>query len=70
MAYFHYNIGLAYKEKGDLDTAETCLKKTLEVDPHFIDVHKVLEELYRAKGMLGDADREAEIYKSKSSPHH
>ncbi len=70
MANFHYNIGLAYKEKGDLDNAEASLKKTLEIDPVFIDVHKVLEEVYRSKGMLGDADREAEIYKSKSSPHH
>ena len=45
-------------------------KKTLEIDPEFVDVHKVLEEVYRSKGMLGDADREAELYKSKSSPHH
>ncbi|NUO06736.1 MAG: hypothetical protein HUU08_12285, partial [Candidatus Brocadia sp.] len=46
------------------------LKKALEVNPDMVDVHKVLEELYRSKGMLGDADREAELYKSRSSPHH
>ena len=67
---FHYAIGLAYKDKGDLDNAEAALKKTLEVDPDFTDAHKVLEEIYRSKGMFGDADREAELYKSKSSPHH
>lgn len=70
MANLHYTIGLVYKEKGDFDKAEASLKKTLEVEPNFVEVHKVLEELYRSKGMLGDADREAELYKSQSSPHH
>ncbi|MDE1888631.1 MAG: tetratricopeptide repeat protein, partial [Planctomycetota bacterium] len=66
----HYTIGLAYKEKGNFDRAEASLKKALEVDPDLVDAHKVLEELYRSKGMLGDADRETELYKSQSSPHH
>lgn len=70
MADFHYVIGLVYKEKGDFEKAEASLKKALEVNPDLAEVHKVLEELYRSKGMLGDADREAELYKSRSSPHH
>lgn len=70
MADFHYVIGLVYKEKGDFEKAEASLKKTLEVNPDMAEVHKVLEELYRSKNMLGDADREAELYKSLSSPHH
>ncbi|HHT9127935.1 MAG TPA: hypothetical protein ACFYEE_04150, partial [Candidatus Wujingus californicus] len=70
MVDLHYVIGIAYKEKGDFANAEASLKKALEVDSKLVEVHKVLEELYRSKGMMGEADREAELYKSQSSPHH
>ncbi|MEK7733502.1 MAG: tetratricopeptide repeat protein, partial [Planctomycetota bacterium] len=63
-------IGLTYVEKGDNDSAEAALKKALEVDQNLVDAHKVLADVYRSKGMLGEADREDEIYKSNSSPHH
>ena len=51
MANFYYIIGLTYKEKDDFDNAVAFLKKALEVDNNLVEVHKVLEELYRSKGM-------------------
>ncbi|MEK7700148.1 MAG: tetratricopeptide repeat protein, partial [Planctomycetota bacterium] len=70
MANIHYAIGLIYVEKGNYEGAEAALKKALEVDQDLVDAHKVLADVYRSKGMLGEADREDELYKSRSSPHH
>ena len=69
MANFYYIIGLTYKEKDDFDNAVAFLKKALEVDSSFADAgaHKALAELYRSKGLMEDAEREARLYKSKSN---
>ncbi|MBM4055314.1 MAG: tetratricopeptide repeat protein [Planctomycetes bacterium] len=63
-SYF-YLIGLAYKEKGAVKNAELYLNKSIEVDPEFYDVYKVLEEFYRSQELYEEADRYAKIYESQ-----
>ncbi|MDR4503465.1 MAG: tetratricopeptide repeat protein [Candidatus Scalindua sp.] len=64
----HYLKGLIYKNKGEFENAEAFLKKALEINPEFVAVHKVLEDLYSAKEMYGEAYHHAEIYRNKFNP--
>jgi tetratricopeptide (TPR) repeat protein len=42
LAQTHYNLGIALKDKGDLDGAIACYKKALDLDPKYAKAHNHL----------------------------
>jgi tetratricopeptide (TPR) repeat protein len=47
-----FNMGLGYKKNRDLENANSCFAKAIEVDPHF---HKAKQHLVMVKKILADA---------------
>jgi superkiller protein 3 len=54
----HYNLGLLYEEKGDLNEAMEEYKKEIEIHPRAYPAHFNLALLYRKMGLLRDQVRE------------
>ena len=46
LAQAHYNLGLAYNEKGEYDKAIVSYKKAIEVKPDYADAHIRLGLVY------------------------
>ncbi len=46
----HYNLGAAYKKKGDLAKAEASMRKAVELDPGFVDGYVGLATLLAESG--------------------
>ncbi|HSD30075.1 MAG TPA: tetratricopeptide repeat protein [Vicinamibacteria bacterium] len=51
----HYNLGAAYKKKGDLPKAEASLRKAVELDPGFVDGYVGLATLLAESGKPDEA---------------
>ena len=51
----HFNLGVAYQEKGDLKEAIAEYQKTIQIYPNYIEAHNNLGILYFRKGMLDQA---------------
>ncbi len=51
----HYNLGAAYKKKGDLAKAEASMRKALELDPGFVDGYVGLATLLAESGKQDQA---------------
>jgi len=51
----HYNLGIAYHDKGTLDEAITAFKKALALNPGYADAHYNLGITYDQKEMLDKA---------------
>lgn len=51
----HYNLGAAYKKKGDLPKAEAAMRKAVELDPGFVDGYVGLATLLAESGKQDQA---------------
>jgi tetratricopeptide (TPR) repeat protein len=51
----HYNLGAAYKKKGDLPKAEASMRKAVELDPGFVDGYVGLATLLAESGKADEA---------------
>jgi tetratricopeptide (TPR) repeat protein len=51
----HYNLGAAYKRKGDLPKAEAAMRRACELDPAFVDGYVGLATLLAESGKQDEA---------------
>jgi tetratricopeptide (TPR) repeat protein len=51
----HYNVGAAYKKKGDLPKAEAAMRRSCEMDPLFVDGYLGLATLLAEAGKRDEA---------------
>jgi len=51
----HYNLGAAYKRKGEVQKAEAALRKSFELDPAFVDGYVGLATLLAETGRRDEA---------------
>jgi len=51
----HYNLGAAYKMKGDLPKAEAAMRRSFELDPRFVDGYVGLATLLAETGKRDEA---------------
>ena len=51
----HYILGLNFLVSGQIDQAIEELSRAASVDPHALEVHMILGNLYREKGQVGKA---------------
>jgi tetratricopeptide (TPR) repeat protein len=62
----HIDLGIAYRKAGELEEAETSIKRALQLNPRHPVAHNELGMLYRRTGRFGEArmhyERALEIY--------
>ena len=51
----HYNLGLIYQQRGQLEEAKASFRRAVEIDPDEMDAHYQLGRIAREEGRLGDA---------------
>ena len=51
----HYNLGLLYQQRGELDSAANCFKRAVEIDSRDTDSHYQLGRIAREQGRYGEA---------------
>jgi tetratricopeptide (TPR) repeat protein len=51
----HFNLGTAYKKKGDLPKAEAAMRRSFELDPAFVDGYVGLATLFAESGKQDEA---------------
>jgi len=51
----HYNLGLAYQDKGMLETAISEYQKVLALKPDYADAHNNLGNVYKTQGRVDEA---------------
>ena len=53
----HYNLGTAYKKKGDVPKAEAAMRRSFELDPLYVDGYVGLATILAEGGKEGRSDR-------------
>ncbi|HET9530835.1 MAG TPA: tetratricopeptide repeat protein, partial [Blastocatellia bacterium] len=51
----HYNLGLIYMQRGQLEEATSSFRRAVEIDPQDTDSHYQLGRIARREGRLGEA---------------
>jgi len=51
----HYNLGLVYQQRGDLEAAEASFRRAVEIDSDETDAHYQLGRISRERGNLSEA---------------
>jgi lipoprotein NlpI len=51
----HYNLGLLYQKRGELDAATGSFQRAVEIDPREVDAHYQLGRISREQGRLNEA---------------
>ncbi len=51
----HYNLGLLYQKRGELDAATASFRRAIEIDPREVDAHYQLGRIAREQGRLNEA---------------
>src|SRR5262249_7388810 len=54
-AMAHYNLGIALKDKGDLDGAIRCYRTAIRIDQQFAEAHCNLGNALRDMGQFAEA---------------
>ena len=68
----HYNLGLVYQQRGDLDAAIRSFTRAIEIDPTETDTHYQLGRIARWQNRLTDAVQHFEkvIVQDDAHSHH
>lgn len=68
----HYNLGLLYQKRGELDAAVTSFQRAVEIDDHETDAHYQLGRIAREQGRLGEAVKHFEqvVRQNPTHAHH
>ena len=65
----HYNLGLVYQQRGDLDAAVSSLTRAIEIDPNETDAHYQLGRIARWQNRLTDAIQHFEKVIEQDAAH-
>lgn len=65
----HYNLGLLYQQRGELDAAVNSFRRAVEIDPSETDAHYQLGRIAREQGRLDEAVKHFEQVVQQNSTH-
>jgi tetratricopeptide (TPR) repeat protein len=65
----HYNLGLIYQQRNELDQARARFERAIEIDPDEVDAHYQLGRIARSQGRLTDAIAHFEQVVSRNQAH-
>jgi len=65
----HYQLGLIYQKRGELDAATGSFQRAVEVDPREVDAHYQLGRIARQQGRLNEAIQHFERVVQLESAH-
>ena len=65
----HYNLGLIYQQRGQLDDARQSFARAVEIDPSEIDAHYQLGRISREQGRLGEAIQHFDAVVQRNEDH-
>lgn len=65
----HYNLGLLYQQRNNIDEAKKCFEKAVEIDEEEIDAHYQLGRIARQQNRLQDAINHFSQVVSRSQNH-
>ncbi|HLG13870.1 MAG TPA: tetratricopeptide repeat protein [Blastocatellia bacterium] len=65
----HYNLGLIYQQRGQVEEAKTSFRRAIEIDPDEIDAHYQLGRIARAEGRAADAISHFDSVVSREPEH-
>jgi tetratricopeptide (TPR) repeat protein len=68
----HYNLGLLYQQRGELDAAVNSFRRAVEIDPSETDAHYQLGRIAREQGRLDEAVKHFEqvVQQNPTHQHH
>jgi len=65
----HYQLGLIYQKRGELDAATGSFQRAVEIDPREVDAHYQLGRIARQQGRLNEAIQHFERVVQLESAH-
>lgn len=65
----HYNLGLLYQQRGELDAAVSSFQRAIEIDANETDAHYQLGRIRREQGRLDEAVKHFEQVVQQNSTH-
>jgi len=65
----HYNLGLIYREHGQLEEAKICFQRAIEIAPDEVDAHYHLGRIAREQAQLAEAIKFFDAVVTQE-PHH
>jgi tetratricopeptide (TPR) repeat protein len=65
----HYNLGLIYQQRGQLDEARRSFARAVEIDPSEIDAHYQLGRISREQGRLAEAIQHFDAVVQRNDDH-
>ncbi|MEN3335798.1 MAG: hypothetical protein V7641_5163 [Blastocatellia bacterium] len=65
----HYNLGLIYQQRGQLDEARRSFARAVEIDPSEIDAHYQLGRISREQGRLGESIQHFDAVVGRNEDH-
>lgn len=66
----HYNLGLLYQQRGEIDLAEASFRRAVDIDDTEVDAHYQLGRIAREKGRLADSIRHFETVVRQAPAHN
>jgi tetratricopeptide (TPR) repeat protein len=65
----HYNLGLIYQQRGQVEEAKASFRRAIEIDPDEADAHYQLGRIAREEGMLAEAIAHFEATVQRDQEH-
>jgi len=65
----HYNLGLIYQQRGQIEEAKASFRRAVEIDPDETDAHYQLGRISREEGMLSEAIAHFEATVQRDQEH-
>ena len=66
----HYNLGLLYQQRGELDLAEASFKRAIEIDDTEVDAHYQMGRIARERERFSDSIKHFETVVRQAPAHH
>jgi tetratricopeptide (TPR) repeat protein len=66
----HYNLGLLYQQRGELDLADASFRRAVEIDDSEADAHYQLGRIARERGKLADSIKHFETVVRQAPAHN